>query len=300
MNQQFVWEKSPLQEAVDAIPEATKFALDCVELDSLGNRGATSDVKTNGFLGIAVEGELVGVVSPRYMLVQHKQAFEPIVKGLDNFNIEYKWNLFFNRGKAWLSVLVDNAEATDSVRVGFRAMNSVDGSTAIRYSFAMERVHRYIELVGYRQVCENGMIIRVPLDKAEIIRPEIQEQVKELLSKHAKIIHTGDKSKEIQAVQYVVEAVTLLKEPVARIIDIAKERKIGQQEAIDLIRKYISKRMEQRVRNRFAYENPDLWGLFNAVTYVASHDKIAQSTSNGLLVRAADLLEQEISVKEGA
>jgi len=297
MNQQFVWEKSPLQEAVDSISEATKFVFDCVEIDSLGNRGEKADVKTDGFIGIAVENELVGVVSPRYMLVQHKQAFEPIVKGLDNFNIEYKWNLFTHKGKAWLSVIVDNAEAADSVRIGFRAMNSVDGSTAIKYSFAMERVHRYVELVGYRQVCDNGMIIRVPLDKADIIRPELQEQVKELLSKHAKIIHTGDKSKEIQAVQYVVEAVTLLKEPVARIIEIAQNRKIGQQEAIDLIRKYIGKRMVQRVRNRFAYENPDLWGLYNAVTYVASHDRIAQSTSNGLLVKAADLLEQEISAK---
>jgi len=87
------------------------------------------------------------------------------------------------------------------------------------------------------------------------------------------------------------------RDPVARIIDKAQTREIGNQEAAELIKKYVGKRMFQKVYNQFSYESSDLWGLYNAVTYVASHDNIAQSTSNGLLVKAAGMLEQEISVK---
>lgn len=299
-NQQFIWEKSPLQEAVDSIPIATKHELAVLNKDEDATQ-INLGVRTDGFIGISVEGELVGVVSPRYCLVQHKEAFAPIVKGLDNISVPYEWNLFTHKGKAWLSVLVDDKEIRDTVKIGFRALNSVDGTTAIRYSFVMERAtQRHIELVGYRQVCSNGMVIRVPLDDAEIIKPELREKVVKLLEQHAKIIHTGDRAREIQAVQYVVEAVTLLREPVARIIEKAQTRAIGHDEAKELLQKYVGKRMKQRVYNQFLSENPDLWGLYNSITYVASHDRIAQSTSNGLLNKAADLLEQEISVKQGA
>lgn len=148
MNQQFVWEKSPLQEAVDNIPVASKHEL-AVLTETVDATHINFGVRTDGFIGISIGNELVGVVSPRYCLVQHKEAFAPIVKGLDSIGLPYEWNLFVHKGKAWLSVLVDDKEVRDTVKIGFRAVNSVDGSTSIRYSFVMERAsNRHIIIIG--------------------------------------------------------------------------------------------------------------------------------------------------------
>jgi len=290
MNTQYIWEQSGLSEAIEAIPTATRHTIS-VHKD-FNKPTLMTEVDTHNFHAIVSENQVVGMVSPKYLLVQHREAFEPIQKGLDAMNIPYDFNLFTYRGKSWLSVLVANT--IDSVKIGFKAMNSVDGTTALKYSFRVSKSESWIELVGYRQVCENGMVIRVPLDRAEFTKLEVMERVKTLLEENQRIVHMGDKSKEIEAVRYIVEAISLLSGSVAKIIEKAQSREVGAKEAKELIAKYIGKRMAQKIYNRFAYENPSIWGLYNAATNVASHEEIAESTSNGLLLKAATMLQNEI------
>jgi hypothetical protein len=285
-----MWEKSGLQEAIDSIPLATRHRISVHA--GMNETSLMTEVDTARYHAIVSENEVVSIVSPRYLLVQHKEAFEPIAKGLDAMNIPYQHNLFTFKGKSWLSVLVANT--IDSVSIGFKAMNSVDGTTALKYSFALTKFKSWIKLVGYRKACANGMIIRVPLDRAEFVQAEVRTKVEKLLEQNQRIVHMGDKDKEIEAVQYIVEAVSLLSGSVAKIIEKAQSREIGAKEAKELIAKYVGKRMAQKIYNRFAFENPSLWGLYNSITNVASHEDIAESTSNGLLLKASTMLQDEI------
>lgn len=278
---QYIWEKSGLQEAVEAIPMATKAVLQFPEEPS---------VSTGRFRGVHFLGEMVGAVGKGYALVQHKDAFAPIVKGLENSGAEYDWRMDWKRGRAWLDVATFNA--ADTVKIGFRAMNSIDGSTAIKYGFNLSRVHGYVELVGYRKVCSNGMMVRVPLDNAEIVKKEVRGKLEELMAEQEKIIHRGQPEAQIEAVQFVVEAVALLGPSVNRMIEKAAVQEMGKKEARELINKYIGKRLEERLMGQFDRESPTLWGLYNAVTNVATHGKLAKTTAEGLMRRSAKMLTE--------
>lgn len=240
-------------------------------------------------------GEIVGAVSGKYQLVQHKEAFQPILDGLNTIGASYRMTVGYSKKKAWLSVITD-AEATDGVSIGFQAYNSIDGSTAIRYSFASFKATRFIEIVGYRQVCSNGMVVRVPIDEAEFVKPELREKLTELLKLSARIIHMGDKVHDkVEALQLVVEAMELLKEPVSKMIMASQNTPVAQAQAKELIAKYIGKRLHQRILGQFRKEEKTLWGLYNAMTNVASHDKeIATSTADSFLKGSAEMLTAEL------
>jgi hypothetical protein len=175
-------------------------------------------------------------------------------------------------------------------------MNSLNGKSAIHYLFRSEKITKVVEIVGYRQVCSNGMKIRVPLDQAEFVRPEVREKIEALLVLSQRIIHMGNPEESISAVRYVVEAMALLKEPISLIIKKAKDTMVGEQEAKKLIRKYVGKRLSGRILGQFQEEEPSLWGLANAITFVASHD-VKLSTMNGRINSSAEMLEQELAVK---
>lgn len=249
---------------------------------------------------------IVATVSRHYKLVQHKTAFEPIFKALHDTGTDYSFALFQTDTKAFVKVFVDEIGDNGSgIKLGFEAMNSIDGRGAINYTLMSSEIKRQttrtIEVVGLRLACKNGMKVRVPLDQAEEIkieiRTEVQEKVRELLKMATNIIHMGENIEEkTKAVQYVVEAMTLLKEPIAQIIKNAKEKQIGEQDAKFLIGKYIGKRLSEKIYEQFQNEDQTIWGLYNAITYVASHGDVKESTMNGLLNKSADLLEEEITI----
>jgi len=240
---------------------------------------------------------IVATVSKKYKLVQHKDAFKPIIDGLHNTATEYDFSLIQTDIKATLDVFVDEIDNSGlgGIRLGFRAISSIDGRNAIKYTMQQDRFKGSIELVGYRQVCENGMKIRVPLDQAEFVKPEIKGEITRLLEMSTNISHIGEVEEKIKATQYVVEAMALLKDPVRRIIEKARNKEVGDKEAKKLIGKYIGKRLAIRIAGHFyQHEEPSIWGLYNAITFVASHG-VSVSTMNGLLEKSATLLEKEIT-----
>lgn len=159
--------------------------------------GSVADLTVIPFSqAVVIEGNPVSIVSNRYKLIQHYDAFQPILQGLETAGIK---NIEVNMGArgahAWMDVLVDD-DVVDSVRIGYRVQNSHDGKHALSYSFGAEKVekfveqvdkkasyeqglghqapkdvpkggYRYFEIVGYRQVCANGQKIRVPIAEAE-------------------------------------------------------------------------------------------------------------------------------------
>jgi hypothetical protein len=284
----YYWESLKQKEDAEQVLES----LPTASLRAISVLGA----ENKDFLGVVNEQikELVAVVSTDYQLVQHKEAFQPILDGLNTIGAKYRMRASHTKTRATLSIITEN-EATDGVMIGFSVKNGFDGKTALNYGFRAFKTSHTIELVGYRQVCSNGMKIEVPLDEAEFVTLEERKRITELLNKKLRIVHFGDEVQEkVQSVQYIVEALELLKNPVSRLIEASQKKEVGTKLAEEIILKYIGKRMKQRILGQFRKEEKTLWGLYNAITFVASHDReISTSTANSLIENSADLLTVE-------
>jgi hypothetical protein len=249
------------------------------------------------YKAIEVDGEVVSIPSDHYNLVQHETAFRPIIEGLTMRGVhDFKFSLFANHKRAWLNVLVGNGY--DGVSFGFRAMNSFDRSTAISFGLNSFVKNKTIEIVGYRQVCSNGMIVRVPLENAEFVREEEVVKIKSLLNKTMRIRHTSSADKLLEELQFTVEAFLLMKNPLQRIIEKAEMTKLDREQAEKLVEKYVGRRRLDKIMNQYGMEEQTLWGLYNSITYLASHTNTLNKATkfNSMLEKASNLLEQEITV----
>jgi hypothetical protein len=281
---------------LDEIPEASLQTITATEVGKIEN---TKNIKA-----VIVDRKIVATVSKSYQLVQHKDAFSPIFNGLHQTATPYVFSLFQTDTKAFLNVFVDEIGDNGSgIKLGFKVVNSIDGRNAISYALSAKNIHRQtsIELVGYRLVCKNGMKIRVPLDQAEELRLEKKtvEKVRELIAMATRIVHMGTEQEikqKMEAVQYVVEALGILKDPIEQMIKKAKTIKVDEELCKKLISLYIGKRMSGRILEQYGKEQQNLWGVFQAVTNIASHD-CTIPTMNGLQNKAAIMLEAELFPK---
>lgn len=250
----------------------------------------------------------VSVPTTRYHTVQHEQAFRPIVEGLTlagQHNFQFVLVSTERYADLQIYILPEGIKFNDmnksdefgGVMLGFSVKNSFDSSRALSYGFKAMFGKGYLELVGYRQVCANGMKIRVPLHKAEIIKPEIVGRVKELFSKYTRMLHTKNVPEKIQQMQFITEAMTLLRPSVELYIEKAQKWTIKDKKTYKrLIDTHVGKRFKKRVTDEFANQEQDLWGLYNAMTYVASHhDDLKHSSRETLLDKAAEMLLVEVA-----
>lgn len=281
-----------INQAISELPKAEDMKLYAGEF--------YQDVPNFKTIKVGFQGKEHFVYCPttRYKLVQHEEAFRPIIEGLTQAGqTNFKFSLINNEKFASLRIHV-SGEGYDSVSLGFDVTNSFDGSEAISYGFKTLRNQKWIELVGYRQVCSNGMKIRVPLDQAEFIRPELREKVTELLEHHARILHTSKVFEKIELMQYVVEAMSLLKEPVEAIIKKSQTFKLLDKErAEELIKKHVGERYKKKIMAKYMddIEDNSLWSLYNAITNFASHtDDLKVVTRENLLDKASTMLYEEM------
>jgi len=249
-----------------------------------------------GFKGIRVldyNGQILEFVNcPRtsYQIVQHAQAFQPVIEGLWEAGLKDNYEAVFETTTKYakMNILV-GGEGYDSVKLGFSVTNSYDGSGAINYGFRMDRNRKYVELVGYRQICSNGMKIRVPLNNAEIIRPELKTKIETLFSQITRIRHTKGAVSRLEEIKSSVEAVTLMKEPVELMIKNLQTIQVNDQQLELLIKKFVGKRFKLKVINAFNEGNDhSTWGFYNAMTWVASHDETIKPTARQTLLDKAE------------
>lgn len=238
----------------------------------------------------------VACPSKRYKLVQHEKAFRPIIEGLTMAGLsQFGFLTVADERRAKLQIYA-SGEGHDTVSIGFEVINSFDGSHAISYGFRQTREKSVIEIVGYRQVCSNGMKIRVPLDEAEFVRPEIKTEVEQLLKTNIAIQHTKNAERRIEAMQYIVEAMALLRAPVEAMIQKAQKWTWKDQEHYEqLIETHVGKRFKSKIEDQLQNESQDLWGLYNAMTHVASHDnEIKDTARETILNKAANMMLIEL------
>lgn len=268
---------------VNSLPTATLHSLDALELEN-----------PSGWKAVEVKGKIVGTVTDKYQLVQHSEAFMPIINGLDATGESYRVSVWNKKGRAGMRVITKH-EAADGVCLGFQALNSVDGTTALFYKLVSKfKEKKHIELVGYRQVCSNGMVVRVPLEESEFMRLETVQRVHELIHKSMRFVHVGDVKAKAESVQYLVEAMSLLKEPVKLMIEKAQFTKVSFEDAEKLLVKFVGLRLWQKCMNEYRYgrheKSGNIWSLYNSITWIASHGEISDTSKKSLLDGSADLL----------
>ncbi|CAL7960870.1 hypothetical protein GAMM_190003 [Gammaproteobacteria bacterium] len=211
-------------------------------------------------LGIRVQypngqTDYVQVSGKDYKIVQHEQAFRPLIDALTISGVQnFKFSLNSSFQKAELRVFTVG-EGYDSVQIGFNVVNSFHGHETLNYGITMDRTKQYIELVGYRQVCSNGMVIRVPLSNAQFVKPELRREIETLLSHQWQFKHTETVLDRADVIKYVVEAMALLREPVEQMIKKAQGTRFDMDVVKDLIKQHVGNRQAKKVLEQYGHEN---------------------------------------------
>lgn len=284
---------------------------------------------------IWVGGSLSEIVSDRYTLVQHREAFEPVLNALvfAGQSDHIKARMAADKAKAHLDCIVDD-ELTDTVRLGFRVDSVLDGAHSIRYSFSSQKVsrfiekvehktetsadaplangaaYRYIELVGFRQSCANGMKVRVPVAEAELalkskstpnfgvgsysIRNVItdiwtesvqRETAVRLASTITNIKHTASAPELVKQQRQAVALMLAMRDPVRRLIERAEQATYATPlEALDALSKVVGESKAKQIWHANRVRSPEFyvkfvrhestmtaWDLYNAMTFYSTH-----------------------------
>lgn len=317
MNQSFYAQKQSqgAEQALESLPIATLqdiytptdasvvYAQDPEKKDTTYNAGSMLKLTDKA---VFCKGTHVATVSDQYRLVQHKDAFQPVINGLRNIGREdFTFSTWANKSKAFMGIILGTT--IDSVGYGFRATNSIDGSSTINYGMSAKAQRQYteVEIVEkervtvwtYRQICTNGAKIKVPLKVEKYLDTVTRTKFQTLMSqmKSVRIRHSGEAQQRVEEVQFLVEAFLLMGEPIERMIKDAQQIHYDADTVDKLITKYIGQKMAPRIRSSFARERDDtLWALFNAITWEASHAALSDGIREVLLEKASNLLTDEL------
>lgn len=292
------WEKRPATEINQAIAELPEAELHRVQ------DAKTGKMIKNRYVTV-VDGKHVDFPSDQYVLKQHSETFRPVVEAITLRGIEdFEFSLWSTLTRATLAVYV--GEATDGVNFGFQVTNSVNRSTSIRYSLKAYKQTSRVKMVekehvlvwGYRQTCDNGMVVKVPLKSCKYMDAVRVKKIKELLDINTRIIHKGENvDSQLEKVQYLVEGFLLLKDPLNMMIIDAQKYELTRDEAEKFLEKYIGRRRMDRYLELYGREEQTLWGLYNSITFLASHqDNLSTNVREKLLVRAGDMLTNELMI----
>ena len=238
-----------------------------------------------------------GITSKSYKLVQHKQAFRPIVEGLIIGGVkDFSYSMHATNKYAALQ-LYTNEETTDGVIIGFEVKNNIDGHGSIKYAWEIGSKETVLEIVGYRYSCLNGCKFRVDLNDAHLIRPELKLKIKSLLADSKAIVHNKNAMQKIEGMQHIAEALTMIKEPITVMIEQSQNIIIAEQETElkKLIQSYVGKRYASKVKAQFEQDSDyTLWGMYNAITNVATHNEDLTTSSRELLLNKASVMLAEV------
>ncbi len=271
--------------------------------------------EVEGKKGVMQNDEIIAVVSKHYQLIQHRDAFKQALEQLEvpeDAKISCSWY----KGKASMNVFFDELKINDGklgIDMAFQIKNSYDGSTALGLSVKknlIEKGDKYIVFYGLRQICSNGMKIKVPLaemmpEEIEKLNPEkdvIAEEKQDIINNISKefrgsVKHMGKKfeMKYLNLFQMAKLAVPLIEKKIKE----AMADKITDVEFIRWLDKMeFSQKAIDGILVRYNSEKElTRWGAYNAITAYASHDVNSKRQEERLLDKAWELVRVPIAVK---
>jgi len=264
--------------------------------------------------GVLQNNEIISTVSTHYKLITHKNAFKQALEQLEvpeDAKIQCGWH----RGKAEMKVFFDELKIDDGkkgIDMAFQIKNSYDGSTALGLSVKrnlFEKGEKYIVFYGMRQVCSNGMKIKIPLSEMnaleldnmtenDVVAEEKQEVKKEeLVSIRTSVRHMGDKfeMKYVKLFDFAKNSVPYVEEKIKQAIKkgITEVEFIGLLEELGFRPKAI-----KGILKRYEKEEENYWGAYNSITAYASHDIKSKIQEEKLIDKAWDLISVPVLVRK--
>lgn len=332
-----------MQHLAETLPTAETRPIEAVKENILSD--GQERIGTKLWRSVVVNNEIVSVVGKNYRLVQHYDAFMPILHGLEKEKIQ---NVLIrtdhHKAHAAMDVMLDDNVA-DSVRIGYRVRNSHDGKHSLSYSFSAEKVqrsiqmvehkqevkegdaprkggYRFIELVGFRQTCSNGMKIRIPIASVDPAKanaslgkpsdhvfgegrewietvitevwkePQMIENVLQIARHYAKVVHIGKANDKVVEQEKAVQALALLRSPIQQLILRAKECKMVEEDIeVALTSRFGSRKCSQMISKLEQHEGiANAWDVYNCMTNFATHIATKVNDKNMIQDRAADFL----------
>lgn len=276
------------------------------------------------------EHEITGIVTSRYKVVQHNEVFVPCVEAVRQADPTAQIRAGWARGGyAWLKILQQN-EVYDSVKLGYKITNCHTGKNGISYSVLGTEKHTvtetvkksqdcqdgkithggylYVDVVGLRMVCQNGMKIKVPIteamagvekgDKAYSIKESLKEiwqgeeerlKIATFLKNQKMIVHMGDVAHNLLYVQESFGVLAKLQPAIVNMIKRAENEQLSNSMINDWLKNTFGDRLSSSIRLHAWLETETVWGLVNQLTDFASHkadEKDAQRVQN----KASELL----------
>lgn len=294
--------------------------------------GKEIDCPQRGLLSKFEDGKeiVTGVVSKNYKPVQPIDAFMPVIEAIHEVTPDAHVSAGYNdRGSFWLDCLQGTA-TVDSIHTGYRVFSAHDGKTGINYSVLNKATYKvrenvkheeevldgtakhggylYVDVIGLRQVCSNGMKVRVPLDEAMVGEEKgdtaysIREMLKEvwtqeedrlktlkLYAHNQRIVHMGDVQTHIAKVNEAIRAIAHLTPAIVRIVERAQNEQISFQEKYKILENILGKRLSHEVSTQGQSEGNDtIWDMVNQITHYATH-KAMEKDKSKLTQKAAEL-----------
>lgn len=213
--------------------------------------------------------EVEAIVSDKYLLIEHKQIFEPVVQAMKTLGVGIKGTVTVDGGRCYADILFDdprfkvdvnrgeqmqklkNGEKTDIINFGMRFFNSYDKTT----SFGAE-------VFAVRLICLNGMV-----------RPVALKSIRE--------VHTGDKKIVIKSIVKLFEALVEESPKFADIVSRARQEIVTLKLLNELLvswklgEKHIKNIMEKARK----IDELNQWNIYNVLTeYITHAMEVREST----------------------
>lgn len=204
--------------------------------------------------------EVESIVSDKYLLVNHRQIFEPVVQAMKNLGINVNGKVIIDGGRIYADVFFDDPrlkidvdrKVGDIVNFGMRFFNSYDKTS----SFGAE-------IVALRLVCTNGM-------------------VKPIALKSIREVHTGkEKELVVKSIKKLFEALILECPNFADIVSRARQEVWNEKLLKELLTNW--KLGEKHVKNILAIaekvDELNGWTVYNCITqYVSRNLQVREKT----------------------
>lgn len=248
-------------------------------------------------------GELENFVSKDYVVIQHRDAFSAIVDAMIALKGEdqpVRASVCEEKGRTYLAATFPEIKVDDGeqgIELGFKAVNSYNKTTALRYGSKQVATSNndHFEFFGYRLACLNGMTVRASLSFAAgepRIIDRFNARVGDLVEVRLEEVNAGEKvvSEPVRAyirhygkgaklnLVRLERAILGLKHIVPEIernITAARLREFESRKvAEELLEKLgFGDRQRETIMGAYSLEAQTEWGLYNAITGVATHEK---------------------------
>lgn len=217
------------------------------------------------------------VVSRKYALLQHQDAFLPVVEAMQNIGLECEGVLKGDGNKVFLWVFPDGMRIKpkdgDPIQMGLLFRNSYDGTN--RYS---------VMACGLRLVCSNGLVLPddVKYDFSHVHKGKMKIIAKETIINLFKTLKQFNEGFEANINEAMENFVAL--------------NEVEKAYAAIGIGDRVRKKMMENLDNP---ENPSMWDLHNSISsYVSHKDKVSMQVYDSYSKKANRLLKNPIMVRE--